>query len=220
MHPKQANQSKRPFVTETPLPARCPNCGKKEVAMTTIVYAADVRHDGRLHSFTVPDLELPVCRACGEKVFTEAVDRQVNDALRAHLNLLTPSQIRDAIERVGMSQKEVARRLGIAEATLSRWLNETQIQSRSMDNLLRAFFAFPEVRAVLSGESQDSQLGVSDVVEARRAGLARRAGNSGNHGHRSPPTISRPEWAGKRAVCRAAQDIVQNAGTTWGRRSG
>jgi hypothetical protein len=39
---------------------------------------------------------------------------------------------------------------GIAEATLLRWHNETQIQSRAMDNLLRVFFAFPEVRAALN----------------------------------------------------------------------
>ncbi|MBI3468595.1 MAG: transposase [Planctomycetes bacterium] len=50
----------------------------------------------------------------------------------------------------GTEGKEAARQLGIAEATLSRWLNETQIQSRAMDNLLRVFFAFPEVRRALS----------------------------------------------------------------------
>jgi ribosome-binding protein aMBF1 (putative translation factor) len=127
-------------------------------------YKAEVRHDGRLHTFTVANLELPVCQACGEKVFTEEVDRQVNRALRVHLNLLTPAQIRRAIERVDMSQKEISERLGVAEATLSRWLNEVQIQSRSMDNLLRVFFGFPQVRSSLCGESQDPELGLSDVA--------------------------------------------------------
>ena len=128
-------------------------------------YAAEVRHDGRLHTFTIADLELPVCGACGERVFTEKVDAQVNDGLRAHLNLLTPAQIRDAIKRVGMSQKDLAKRLGIAEATLSRWVSEVQIQSRSMDNLLRVFFAFPEVRVAFCDGSQVAQLGLSDVVQ-------------------------------------------------------
>jgi len=128
-------------------------------------YAAEVRHDGRLHTFTIPDLELPVCQSCGERVFTDQVDVQVNDALRAHLNLLTPAQIRDAIKRVGMTQKDLAKCLGIAEATLSRWVSEVQIQSRSMDNLLRVFFGFPEVRVALSGGSQVPQLGLSDVVQ-------------------------------------------------------
>lgn len=132
--------------------------------MATTEYEAEVRHDGRLYTFTIPDLQLPVCRACGERVFTEKVDAQVNDGLRAHLNLLTPAKIREGIKRVRMSQKDVARRLGIAEETLSRWLNEAQIQSRAMDNLLRAFLAFPQLRTALSGETQDPEFGLSDVV--------------------------------------------------------
>jgi len=155
---------KRPRSAQRPFPWRCRQCGQREVALAKTSYDAEVRHDGRLHKFTIPDLELPVCRACGEEVFTEKVDAQVTDALREHLNLLTPAQIREAIKRVGMSQKDLAKCLGIAEATLSRWLCEVQIQSRSMDNLLRVFFGFPEVRAALCGGSQVSQLGLSDAV--------------------------------------------------------
>jgi DNA-binding transcriptional regulator YiaG len=92
--------------------------------------------------FAVPNLELPVFRACGNKVFTEKVDDQINAALRFELRLLTPNEVRKALARVNMTQKEAAERLGIAEATLSRWLNETQIQSSAMDNLLRVFLRF------------------------------------------------------------------------------
>jgi DNA-binding transcriptional regulator YiaG len=135
--------------------------------MATMNYDAEVRHDGRLYAFKVLDLEIPVCRACGEKVFTEKVDHQINAALRSYLHLLTPEEMRAALERVRLTQNEVAERLGIAEATLTRWLNETQIQSRAMDNLLRVFFAFPEVRSALNGESQDPQLGVADLTGQR-----------------------------------------------------
>ena len=149
MPPKPSGKTKRAPNAERPFPWLCRHCGKQEVVLQTIEYQAETRHDGRLYSFTIPALELPVCQACGEKVFTENVDAQENEALRAHLNLLTPEQIRDGIKLVGMSQKGVAARLGIAEATLSRWLNETQIQSRAMDNLLRVFFSLPEVRQTL-----------------------------------------------------------------------
>lgn len=132
--------------------------------MSTTAYDAEVRHDGRLYTFSISELKIPICQACGEKVFTEDVDRQVNDALRAHLHMLTPATIDEGIRRVGMTQKEFARRLGVAEATLSRWLNEIQIQSRAMDNLLRVFLAFPQVRAVLDGVEQNYQLGTSDVI--------------------------------------------------------
>ncbi len=165
MHPKQSGKAKRPRSAERAFPWRCRHCGKEEVRLAKTNYAAEVRHDGRLHKFTIPDLELPVCQACGERVFTEKVDAQVNDALRTHINLLTPAQIREAIKRVGMSQKDVTKCLGIAEATLSRWLSEVQIQSRSMDTLLRIFFGFPEVRVTLCSGSQVPQLGLSDVVQ-------------------------------------------------------
>jgi DNA-binding transcriptional regulator YiaG len=141
--------------------------------MTTTSYNAEVRHDGRLHAFTIPSLNVPTCEACGERVFTEKVDEQIQAALRSHLQLLTPEEMRAALLRICMSQKEAAERLGIAEATLSRWLNETQVQSRAMDNLLRVFFAFPRVRTVLTGGGQDPLLGSADIVEqARRASIA------------------------------------------------
>jgi transcriptional regulator with XRE-family HTH domain len=78
------------------------------------------------------------------------------------LNLLAPAEIRAGLERLGMTQKEAAERLGIAEETLSRWVNELQIQTRAMDNLLRLFFGIPEVRSALCGKAQDPRLGIVD----------------------------------------------------------
>ena len=132
--------------------------------MSSTSYDAEVRHDGILYAFKIPNLEIPICRACGEKVFTEKVDDQINAGLRSHLRLLTPEEMRAALERVTMTQRNAAECLGIAEATLSRWLNETQIQSRAMDNLLRVFFAFPGVRSALARESKSPQLGTSDLT--------------------------------------------------------
>jgi DNA-binding transcriptional regulator YiaG len=120
-----------------------------------------------LHEFQIPKLKIPICRVCGEKVFTEKVDDQINAGLRSHLRLLTPDEMRAALERVSMTQRNAAESLGIAEETLSRWLNETQIQSRAMDNLLRVFFAFPVVRNALSGESRNPRLGISDLTGKR-----------------------------------------------------
>ncbi len=132
--------------------------------MSTVSYDAEIRHDGRVYVFTIPQLNLPVCQACGEKVFTEKVDDQISAALRAHLCLLTPDEMRAALERLEMTQKEAAERLGVAEATLSHWLNDTQIQSRAMDNLLRVFFAFPQVRAALNKEPQHVRLSRTAVA--------------------------------------------------------
>jgi transcriptional regulator with XRE-family HTH domain len=188
--------------------------------MATIEYAAEVRHDGRLHTFTVPGLRLPVCGACGEKVFTEDVDQQINDALRLHLKFLAPVQIRNALKRLDLSQKEVARRLGIAEETLSRWLNETQIQSRSMDNLLRVFLAFPQVRAALCRESQDSELGMSDLVSQDCLVLPRESAIPSERPRYPTHNLSWPNGSSEtRIACARVQKMVQKGGSTWGVRS-
>lgn len=158
MPANHAKQTKRRVGTERPFPWRCRHCAKNEVVMGTVSYDAEIRHDGRVYSFTIPELNLPVCKACGEKVFTEKVDDQISRALRLHLHLLSPEEMRAGLDRLKLTQKDAAERLGIAEATLSRWLTDTQIQSRALDNLLRVFFAFPEVREALHGEDTDPKL--------------------------------------------------------------
>lgn len=160
--PHETGTVKTPSMAHRPFPWRCRECGEEAVRLARVAYDAEVRHDGRLYEFTIPQLDCPVCQACGVKVFTEVVDDQVNRAFRAHLNLLTPEQIREAIERIGVSQKKIAEDLEIAEATLAGWLNETQIQSRAMDKLLRVYFGFPAVRAALSDAAEKVDLGLSD----------------------------------------------------------
>jgi len=180
MHADHEKASKRPFNGDRPFPWRCRRCGKTQVVMTTTSYDAEVRHDGRLHAFTIPRIDIPVCQACREQVFTEKVDDQINAALRSHLQLLTPEEMRTALRRINLSQKEAAERMGLAEATLSRWLNEAQIQSRAMDNLLRVFFAFPEVRIALSGDAQDPYLGTGDITGEQRGHSSARGGTWGH----------------------------------------
>jgi putative zinc finger/helix-turn-helix YgiT family protein len=145
---------------EKPFPWYCIKCGAEEVYPSKLRYTTEVKHDGRLHRLVIDDLTVPVCRKCGEKVFTDSVDEQISQTLRSQLRLLSPEQILRGIRDLGLSQKEAAARLRVAEATLSRWVSGSVIQSRAMDNLLRVYFAFPEVRRALTGESQDADLGV------------------------------------------------------------
>lgn len=145
---------------QKPFPWRCPKCRLREVRPAVTSYTAQVKHDGRLHEVAIDRLEIPTCRSCGERVFSKRVDDQISQALRAQLRLLSPNQIRDRLRELGLSQKQAAARLGVAEATFSRWVTGAVIQSRAMDNLLRVYFAFPDVREALLGEKQDSQLGL------------------------------------------------------------
>ncbi len=70
MHANPATESKHPFDAQRLFPWRCRHCSKSQVVMTTMTYDAEVRHDGRVCTFTVPRLDIPVSEACGEKVFT------------------------------------------------------------------------------------------------------------------------------------------------------
>jgi putative zinc finger/helix-turn-helix YgiT family protein len=126
-------------------------------------YAIDVKHDGQSYHLEIPDLRIPKCRACGELVFSNSVDDQVLQALRRHVRLLTPEQIRGGREALRLKSKEFAEKLGVAPETISRWERGALIQSRAMDNFLRVYFAVPEVRAVLQGTQQDPALGTKVV---------------------------------------------------------
>jgi putative zinc finger/helix-turn-helix YgiT family protein len=113
--PVPANAHRRPF------PWRCSNCKKKEVRLSTVPYTAKVKQDGRIYELAIQALEIPKCDACGELVFNDGADEQVSAALRDYLHLLTPDQIRRARKALGLTQRELSNRLGVAEATLSRW---------------------------------------------------------------------------------------------------
>ena len=145
---------------QKPFPWRCPQCARKEVRPRATNYTAQVKHDGRIHEITIENLEIPTCPSCGERVFSRSVDGQISQALRSKLTLLSPAEIRDKLRELALSQKELASRLGVAEATFSRWLTGAVIQSRALDNLMRVYFAFPEVRQALIGEQQNRQLGL------------------------------------------------------------
>ena len=71
---------------EKPFPRRCPECGKAEVQPATIAYDAEVKHDGRLHTFHIPHLQVNKCGACGEVLFGNVADDQIQS--RAMDNLM------------------------------------------------------------------------------------------------------------------------------------
>ena len=83
-------------IADRPFPWVCPRCLKREVRPTVKCPTATVKHDGMAYHLDIPGLEIPTCGNCGEELFTNRVDEQVNDALRARLHLLAPRQIRAA----------------------------------------------------------------------------------------------------------------------------
>lgn len=137
--------------TVKPFPWKCGHCRQNLVYRERVPYEVEVARDGRTYTVTVPELETPRCRNCGEIVLDDAANRQISEAFRHQACLLTPEQLRQGRESLGLTQKQLANRLEVAEATLSRWETGTQIQQRSLDRLLRLYFAFGIVREALAG---------------------------------------------------------------------
>ena len=169
-----------------PYPRRCAVCGEVAVVKCRIQYDAEVRHDGKLHTFSIASLGIDQCERCGEQFFTTSTDEEINLALRSHLGLLAPGEIRAGLDLCGVNQKEFAEHLGIAAETVSRWLSGASIQTRSLDKLMRLYFTMASVRAALSnagvaqiehrastGSSRDTLLRQSSVaitIEAHEPG--------------------------------------------------
>ena len=150
---KQNERRSRPF------PWPCSDCFTRTVVPTVIDYTAKVRHDGVIHEFHLPAIEVPRCQTCGNLVITSAIDERVNDALRSRLGLLTPEQLRANAEKLSLTQQELAEWLDVAPETIARWMSGALIQPSRMNKRLRLFFASPEARAMLRRLDQDPQLG-------------------------------------------------------------
>ena len=137
-------------------PWPCANCLRDEVYPVTMPYTTEIKHDGLTYSLAIPVLTIPKCRACGELVFSNSVDDQIVRALRTQARLLTPQQIREGRDALGLRSKAFAERLGVANEALAEWETGMMIQSRAMDNLLRAYFALPELRTFLEKANQEA----------------------------------------------------------------
>ncbi len=132
-----------------PFPWKCGRCRQREVYPTEGEYATEFVHDGRSYTVTVPSLRTYRCRNCGEVVLDAEANKQISAAFRRQAGLLTPEEIRQNRKKLGLTQEELAERLSVAEATLSRWENGWQIQQRCLDKLMRLFFELPQARQFL-----------------------------------------------------------------------
>jgi DNA-binding transcriptional regulator YiaG len=130
-------------------PDICSECGKAEVRPAAIPYDAEVKYEGHLYQFHITRLDVAQCAFCGDIVFDHTTHEQIYDALRKHLNLLSRQEIRDWIERLGLTQKELGTEIGIAPETISRWLSGGYVQSRAYDNLMRFYFEREEANRIV-----------------------------------------------------------------------
>jgi len=65
---------------ERPFPWFCPRCRRKEVRRTTISYQCQRWYKGQPINIVVPQLALPCCGNCGERIFDYKAEEQINQA--------------------------------------------------------------------------------------------------------------------------------------------
>ena len=105
------------------------------------------RTEWREHAFTYGvgasalelsvNLPVRVCNSCGFEFLDHEAETMQHEAICAHLEVLTPRQIRDIRKMHGMSRAKFAKVTGLGEATLNRWENAILIQNIANDRYLR-----------------------------------------------------------------------------------
>jgi putative transcriptional regulator len=148
-----------PKMTTRKFPKRCGKCGQQAMRLATVPFTTTIEHDGRAYRVDIPDLTVPQCARCQAISIDDEADRQITAAFRRQARLLSPEEIRQGREKLGMTQKEFANLLGVGESTFSRWENGVQIQQRAMDRFLRVCLASPAAVELLQSDFQPTAQG-------------------------------------------------------------
>ena len=135
-----------------PYPWRCGKCREQAVYGATVDYTTQMYHYDRVYTVKIDGLQMPKCKNCGQVMLDSDAMGVLDDLLRRQANLLTPEQIRDHRLKSNLTQEALAAALGVSQATVAAWEAGDQIQTRSLDNLLRLFFGLAQVREILTTE--------------------------------------------------------------------
>lgn len=99
---------------------RCIECGQADLEPKTVRLQGSVRDE----TYTV-EMQGLECPSCGYKTIEGAAlpefARLLADRYRAHHDLLTSEEIRALRKRLGMSQEQFARHVGVGLASVKRW---------------------------------------------------------------------------------------------------
>lgn len=122
----------------------CSNCEASEVDVVT--QSSNVRF--RDTDLIIEDDTFSQCKSCGEKFYTgpqaKELDRRVLRAYRDSQHLLNGSDIKALRTALFLSQSQFEEALGLGPKTVVRWENDTQVQSKAIDNVLRLIQLDPD----------------------------------------------------------------------------
>jgi putative zinc finger/helix-turn-helix YgiT family protein len=129
----------------------CPICAKGRLVERRGAFSTKyVDRSGVERVLTLDNVDRLQCDACGEEILADVASRKIEDARRAAMGLLGPTEIRDLRYRFGKTQVQMSHLLGVGEKTYCRWESGSFIQSVAFDNYLRLVRDVPEAIAVLT----------------------------------------------------------------------
>jgi len=132
-----------------PFPWYCSRCKTATVELRDQKYEFVQSHDGRKVPIIIEDIPIPTCTSCEHKTLAASTLEQITLETYRQLGLLTPQEIRENRERLGLTQQQMQTQLGLGGNTLSRWEKGHFYQSKALDRFMRVFFASQQVRDML-----------------------------------------------------------------------
>ncbi|MGB4441913.1 MAG: type II TA system antitoxin MqsA family protein [Coriobacteriia bacterium] len=125
--------------------SRCPACGAPAIVVTCDPIEQTVAGN----TYRVAGFEYNRCTACGEEYFSagqaDDILRAANAAARASLGRLRGDEVADIRRGLGLTQAQMASRLGVSPGLVARWERGTVLPNAMADRYLRDLAAHPEL---------------------------------------------------------------------------
>jgi putative zinc finger/helix-turn-helix YgiT family protein len=141
----------------------CLACGVGDLEKVTGDFKTQIEGpDGNPMILSVPHVTWRHCSSCGEDLLDHRASEAITRAHRAALKLLTAEEIRSLRQRLGNTQAQMGKLLGIGEKTYCRWESGTHFQSEAFDRYLRLLLvpevldALNEIRLYKEGSEESS----------------------------------------------------------------
>lgn len=125
--------------------SQCPACGQR----TIIVVSDPIEQSVSGREYRVDGFRYNRCTACGEEYFAvgqvDEILRAANAAAREDLGRLSGEDIAVMRRGLGLTQAQLAARLGVSAGLVIRWERGTVLPNAMADRYLRDLCAHPEL---------------------------------------------------------------------------
>jgi len=163
----------------------CAICGKDELVEKHGTFVFEWPADVAARPSRFRDAGWWVCDACGEEVLPAELIARVEAERYRIEGLLGPSEVREVRTRMGLSQRDMSKLLGVGDKTYTRWELGLSVQTKSMDNLIRLADQRPEVLAEIESHRRPERRGeiaayVGNLASAKSAAAAPLAAHGGD----------------------------------------